>query len=371
MGDSIGALLRDTREARGLTIEDVERATRIRAKYLIAIEAGEFNALPSAAQARGFLRNYAQHLGLNADQLLTQFDATSKRSPRAAPQRPIASQERTQPVAPRPRPALPIQPVAPAPLAPQPPPTTTGDRAPGVPVASRRGRWLSADVLVGGLIVIALIAFFIWGGSRLAADFFNPTPESTPLELGRPTDTPSPTATAVVVSATATLAPITQPLTSVPVTLNFEQTAWVRVMVDGTDVFSGIVAPGKTQEYTGKNSVEVVTGNGAGVRVVYAGRDEGLMGGFGGVVIRLYTLNGIITPTPSPTPIVTETLTPLPVTDTATLPPSDTPIPSRTPRFSPTPGVPGTELPSPTPTLAPTAKPIPSETLPPSPTKRP
>ncbi len=51
MDESIGAALRDTREARGLTLEDVERAIRIRAKYLAALEAGEFGAI-SASMTR-------------------------------------------------------------------------------------------------------------------------------------------------------------------------------------------------------------------------------------------------------------------------------------------------------------------------------
>ena len=57
MFDTIGATLRAAREARGWTIEDVEKATHIRGRYLSALEAGEIEALPSPLQARGFLRN--------------------------------------------------------------------------------------------------------------------------------------------------------------------------------------------------------------------------------------------------------------------------------------------------------------------------
>ena len=70
----VGGQIRQAREARSLTIDQVSVATRIRAHYLRAIEGGDFSALPSAAQARGFLRTYAGYLGLDADGLLAQLD---------------------------------------------------------------------------------------------------------------------------------------------------------------------------------------------------------------------------------------------------------------------------------------------------------
>jgi cytoskeleton protein RodZ len=66
----IGQKLRQARQARTLSIEQASRATRIRAHYLHAIENGDLDALPSAAQARGFLRLYAGFLGLDAEEML-------------------------------------------------------------------------------------------------------------------------------------------------------------------------------------------------------------------------------------------------------------------------------------------------------------
>ena len=69
----IGRLLREAREAKGLTLADVERVTRIRLNYLEALEADEFNRLPGDVYVRGFLRNYAQFLGLQSDDILSSF----------------------------------------------------------------------------------------------------------------------------------------------------------------------------------------------------------------------------------------------------------------------------------------------------------
>lgn len=66
----IGQQLRVKREQRGLKLAEAAKATRIRSHYLHSLEEGEFGELPSAAQMRGFLRTYANFLGLDADVLL-------------------------------------------------------------------------------------------------------------------------------------------------------------------------------------------------------------------------------------------------------------------------------------------------------------
>jgi len=73
MSTSVGEQLRQAREARQLTLEHVARATHIRVHYLHALETGDFAALPSVAQARGFLRTYAGYLSLDPESLLREF----------------------------------------------------------------------------------------------------------------------------------------------------------------------------------------------------------------------------------------------------------------------------------------------------------
>jgi transcriptional regulator with XRE-family HTH domain len=71
----IGSQLRAAREAQGLTLEQVFKATRIKASFLEAIEANQFHALPGPVQARGFVRSYANFLGLDGEQLASVLDA--------------------------------------------------------------------------------------------------------------------------------------------------------------------------------------------------------------------------------------------------------------------------------------------------------
>jgi cytoskeletal protein RodZ len=66
----IGAVLRERREAMGVTLAETEAATRIRQKYLAALESDEWHLLPGEVVGRGFLRNYAGYLGLEPTEII-------------------------------------------------------------------------------------------------------------------------------------------------------------------------------------------------------------------------------------------------------------------------------------------------------------
>jgi cytoskeleton protein RodZ len=71
----VGADLRDARERLGWTLPAVAAHLRIRLPYLQALEEGRSNDLPGAAYAIGFLRTYAQALGLDPDEMARRFRA--------------------------------------------------------------------------------------------------------------------------------------------------------------------------------------------------------------------------------------------------------------------------------------------------------
>jgi hypothetical protein len=98
--------------------------------------------------------------------------------------------------------------------------------------------------------------------------------------------------------------------------LNILQRSWVRVTVDNVVAFEGRLIPGSLQVFGGEVRIEVLTSNAAGVEVIYNQQNLGVMGLYGQVINRVYTAQGVATPTP------TITLTPTP---------SDTPEPSLTP----------------------------------------
>lgn len=71
----IGRSLQQARECQGLELAQVAAETRIRAGFLAALESERFDALPGRAYARAFLREYAEHLGLDGQRLLDEYDA--------------------------------------------------------------------------------------------------------------------------------------------------------------------------------------------------------------------------------------------------------------------------------------------------------
>jgi len=65
----------EARLARGISLEEAERATKIRRRYLEAIEAGDFAQLPDGPPGRGFVRNYARYLGLDPEAAIHLLEA--------------------------------------------------------------------------------------------------------------------------------------------------------------------------------------------------------------------------------------------------------------------------------------------------------
>ena len=74
---SAGDELRQRREALGLDLAEVAATLRIKPAYLVALEAGRPNELPGAVYAIGFIRAYADHLGLDSGEMLRLFKQQS------------------------------------------------------------------------------------------------------------------------------------------------------------------------------------------------------------------------------------------------------------------------------------------------------
>lgn len=134
----IGEYLRQAREAKGLSLEDVQEATKIRRKYVAALEEERWDDLPSAVYARGFLRLYARLLGLDAEALVSFY---------------------------------PSQPEPPSP-------------PPRAPVSGRRRRWL----VIGLMIVLAAATVWLYSQREESSPFSGPTG----VRVVIPTITPTP-----------------------------------------------------------------------------------------------------------------------------------------------------------------------------------
>ncbi len=289
--EEIGRTLRERRERLGLTLEEIERSTRIRANRLEALEAGEFDTLPSQVQVRGFLRNYADFLDLDPDEILSSYAAlqdADDRSPRISLRRNKAG---TAEIA--------------KPGQPRRPPIT--------------------ELVLSGVMVVAVAGVFLWGVGSIVASLNNPKPTPSqqalvsfnePTEIPTATSTPepqlSPGGFAVTILADNDTPPtptlILPVLDSVRLGLTATSDTWVRISVDSEEVFQGRMEPGDQLEYTAEEQIELLTGNAGGLRVVFNGQDQGPLGDLAQVVERVWSPRGIVTPTATITPTPTETL---------------------------------------------------------------
>ena len=97
----IGETLREARVRQRVNIEELEQSTKIRAKYLRALENEEFGLLPGPTYVKSFLRTYAEKLGLDAHVLVEEFRAKYE-EPEPMEFQPLASPPRDARRRPRP-----------------------------------------------------------------------------------------------------------------------------------------------------------------------------------------------------------------------------------------------------------------------------
>src|SRR6185437_11391512 len=155
MGE-LGAKLRGERERRGIGIDEVEAETRIRAKFLLALEEERFDVLPGPAYVRAFVRDYAEQLGLDPQEMVAELNA-----------RPELVPDEVVMVPPR--------------------------RVAAVPLLDRRARivvWIAAAVIVA-LIAAAAIAFLALRGSSSGAPPASPAGQTGTTPAGQATTPPT------------------------------------------------------------------------------------------------------------------------------------------------------------------------------------
>jgi cytoskeleton protein RodZ len=303
----IGQQLKGRRELLSLTLDEIERHTHIRKHHLMALETGAIVDLPSTVQARGILSSYARFLDLDVDALLLRFAEGLQAS----------RKER-----------YPLQPKLNS--------TNDGNRSIIPPVLQRI---LSTDLIFGGGMILAMIAFAVWGATRIISQREQAQGSANSQQsiseallatavTGEPTVLPTPSLELLITPGNVNVTPtpfeiptIVNPA-PVQVITAVSGSTWMRVTVDGKIEFQGRTIAGSAYTFDGAKTVGVLVADGSLVQIVYNQTDLGLMGNPGEITEIIYTPQGVLLPTPTTTP--TPTRTPR-VTPTFT--PSITPTP--------------------------------------------
>ena len=303
----IGQQLRGRRELLSLTLDEIERHTHIRRHYLLALEAGAIDDLPSPVQARGILSSYARFLDLDAESILLRFaeGLQSSRLERHPHQPSRKSEQEADSLLP---PAL--------------------------------KRILSTDLVFGGGMILAMVVFAVWGANRIisqraleqetsnSGQSISEALLAATLVTEEATVLPTPsldiisTPGGVIETPNLFEIPTTAKLSPVQVVTAISGSTWMRVTVDGKIEFQGRINSGSAFTFNGNEKVEILTADGSLVQIIFNGEDLGQMGDSRTITEMVYTPQGVLLPTPTQTPAPTRTprITP-------TFTPSITPIP--------------------------------------------
>ena len=324
----IGDQLRGRRETLSLSLDDISLHTRIKREFLEIIEDGRLDDLPSPVQGRGMISNYAEFLNLDSDALLSRFaDALQLKRLELLP------------------PPLPGE-KPPGDSAPQ---ATLFQKVSQFPAYQSISRILTPDLLIGGSLALLLVILVIWGAVQVINPAI-PSPKATApsiseILLTTPTfeqilegtpgtgantaipngslvlEQPNSTSMAITLEGTPSFNQGSQP---VQVYVIVNQSAFLKIAEDGSVKFNGRVVPGNAYQFSGYNKVELLTGNGAALEVIYNETDLGILGEPGSVVRLVFNRDGYGTSTPSQ-----------PLKPTSTRQPTLTIQPSVTPTVTP------------------------------------
>lgn len=249
----IGDKLKSARETMGFTLDEVEEETKIRRKYLKALEEEQFHILPGPVYARAFLKNYAKYLRLDVDELLAEFNRRFKVETAPEPSGPV------------------------------------GEEQSGRNVLGLTGRrfYPILAVVILGLAVTVYFAALETGFGRPVDQAREGGSQGAPAQnQNQPVEGENPQA------------PAGQPqpgenapaAAGVNVTLSVkERRSWIRVVVDGNPAFQGILDEGQSKIFEGSDKIYVRLGDAGAVEVLVNGENLGRLGGQGVVVEREFT----------------------------------------------------------------------------------
>ncbi len=261
-GRQIGPLLEQKRTEKGLSLKDVEHATKIRTRYLEGLEREDFSMLPDHVYTRGFLKTYANFLGLDGEMLARELK--ERRSPRR--ERQFNYEE---------------------------PPTNRFERpfiSPGGIGAERR-RVSGATILTLALalLVLATVVGVLYYIGIRSQPVENQAEDPALVQEGEaaeeesaeePAATPETTRPAARSASEPTATTASEKTAQVTVSVR-DLPAGLTVTADGAVVLDQFAQPGFSQTFEAQSVISVSTSNAGAVEVDFGGQDIERLGNYG------------------------------------------------------------------------------------------
>ena len=327
---SVGAYLRGLRERRGISVDELSRATRVLSHYLEALEKDDLDSLPAPVFTKGFIRAYCQAVGSDPEEALRLYDRSGARAPEKA-KIPIgavriasAPEVQHRQVIPEPDDYMPVAPQGPAPRGEQ-----RDSRARGTVLIS-----FILLVVVGAAffaLTLALQSGREGDGERNAQVALPPLPAvaeppaASPAPAPAPADIPapqppvatklakqSPSVPPSVAVPSMPPAPSAPPAPSVPqapqaaspapaaatptarglaspyrLIARTTETTWIRVRTDDGRTSEETIPANEIREWVSNGPFVITIGNAGGVSLELNGRSIPRLGASGAVITRL------------------------------------------------------------------------------------
>jgi len=262
---NIGAYLRQVRQEQGLSLDLLANQVFIRPALLHALETGNDDALPEPVFIQGFIRRYAEALGLDGQGISQEFAVTPV-DVLPSPER-LVNADTDGVVEPKTRHSIRVlEKAAPAP--------TTARRSTPKSKSSLPG-WLGLGA-VALLLIAGLWALFgRTDPSPVAGTPTDPATEANGVGMAEGEDDAASADTVVVESA-----PLEAPIV---VTARLSERAWLSVVADGSNVYEGTPEIGFEETWTAEDTLVFTTGNAGGVELSVNGDDPVELGNSGDV----------------------------------------------------------------------------------------
>jgi cytoskeleton protein RodZ len=229
---NFGASFKKARESKGISLDQIAMDTRISTRFLRAIENEEFHLLPGGIFNRGFVRAYAERVGLDPDQAVGDYERLS--GVRDSAEVPAVGN--------------------------------------ALPNKSNR---LLYPIAAGLLVIVIAIFYIVNRDAGQAAQTVSPAdaspatvqpaPQAAPETSPKPEPIPATSPPPAPPEPEPLPAPKPQALT---IDIEAREATWIKVTADGSSVTAGeILQPGMTRKFTAQASIDLSVGNAGGLSV--------------------------------------------------------------------------------------------------------
>ncbi len=248
--ETIGQQLREARERKKIALETAAQATKIKAEYLAALEANQFERIEAPVYVRGFLRIYAQYLGLDTKPLVSQFVSLKAAEP-------VALAEAPKPIT--------YRPIGKTSTSVLPEPQTP----------------LSPTLLLALLGVAVGVIVLIWAAWGFYSWVSHSKSEPKIAEKAATNPAPTKTGTDAYLKPKGAgpmliIAPPPAPAHSL--TIRADEPCEVTVTVDGAVLFRGNMPRNEVRKFDANRIVKVKVNDGNAIHVWYDQKDMGKLG---------------------------------------------------------------------------------------------